>query len=98
MAVEDHIKIWEKAALEGFNRDLATLTARRSALSLEPYLRSIPAKDFVQIIVDEAKKIGQGSETYSPTCQQLYKELGLKVYSRYKVLRKQKLAVLDKVR
>ncbi|KAF2883356.1 hypothetical protein ILUMI_22858 [Ignelater luminosus] len=96
-AVDNHIDMWEKEALEGFNRDLATLTARRNALSLEPYIRSIPARDFVQIIVDEAKKIAQGSETYSPTCQQLYKELGLKVYSRYKVLRKQKLAVLDKI-
>ncbi|KAK5641981.1 hypothetical protein RI129_010528 [Pyrocoelia pectoralis] len=90
-------QVWEKDALNGFNRDLLSLTARRNVLSLEPYLRVMPNKEFVQIIVEEAKKIAQGSETYSPTCQQLYKELGSKVYMRYKVLQKQKMGVLDKI-
>ncbi|KAB0793054.1 hypothetical protein PPYR_12674 [Photinus pyralis] len=96
-AFDDLIKTWEKAALDGFNRDLLSVTARRQVFSLEPYLRVIPSREFVQIIVEEAKKIAQGSETYSPTCQQLYKELGLKVYLRYRVLQKQKTGVLDKI-
>lgn len=60
-------------------------------------MRCIPAKDFVKIIVEEAKKIALGSETYSPTVNLLYRDLGHKVYARYKVLRKQKTGVLHKV-
>lgn len=93
----EHIELWEKSASEAFNRDLATLSAKRSPLNLEPYMRSIPTKDFVRIIVEEAKKLAQGSETYSPTVNLLNKDLGMKVYARYKVLRKQKTGVLDKV-
>lgn len=97
-AFDDHIELWEKAASEAFSRDLATLAAQRNPLNLEPYMRCIPMKDFVQIIVEEAKKIAQGSETYSPTVNLLNKDLGTKVYARYKVLHKQKTGVLDKVR
>lgn len=94
---DEHVALWENAALEGFNRDLATLTAQRNALSMEPYMRCIPTKDFVKIIVEEAKNIALGSETYSPTVGFLYKDLGSKVYARYKILRKQKSGVLEKV-
>ncbi|KAF5291408.1 hypothetical protein FQR65_LT01718 [Abscondita terminalis] len=96
-AFEELIGSWEKAASDGLHRDLMSLTARRNILTLEPYLRLLPAKDLVQIIVDEAKKIAEGSETYSPTCIQLYKELGMKVYTRYQILQKQKSGVLDKI-
>lgn len=89
--------MWQKAALTAFNRDLTTLTAQRSPLNYEMYMRCLPAKDFVTIIIDEAKKMAEGSETYSPTVNHLYKDLGNKVYARYKVLRKQKTGVLDKV-
>ncbi|CAG9865430.1 unnamed protein product [Phyllotreta striolata] len=96
-SLEELYKTWETEALKAFNRDLATLSAQRSAISMEPYIRSIPAKDCVSIIVEEAKKIAHGSETYSPTVNMLYKDLGSKVYARYKILRKQKSGVLNKI-
>ncbi|XP_022917116.2 DNA-directed RNA polymerase, mitochondrial [Onthophagus taurus] len=91
------IKSWEIDALLGFNRDLATLSAKRHYLNLEPYLRSIPNRDFINIIVDEAMLIAQGSETYSPTVRHLHRELGRKVFARYTILRKTKTKVLDKI-
>lgn len=91
------LKTWSQTALEAFNRDLKTLTARKGAITLEPYMRSIPVKDFISIIVDEALKIAQGSETYSPTVNQLHRELGQKVYARFKILQKQETGILDKV-
>lgn len=89
--------MWEKDATKAFNRDLMVLSAKRSALNMEPYLRCIPVKDFVSIIVEEAKKMSQGSETYSPTVTMLYRELGHKVYARYRVLNKEKTGVLNKI-
>lgn len=91
------INIWKEEALTAFNRDLNALTAKRGCLTLEPYMRSIPVKDFITIIIEEAVKIAQGSETYSPTVHQLYKDLGGKVYQRFRMLQKQKCGVLDKV-
>jgi DNA-directed RNA polymerase len=96
-SMNDHVKHWEETAAKAFNRDLSALAAQRSPLNYEPYMRSIPMKDFVTIIVNEAKQIAEGSETYSPTVNQLYRNLGYKVYMRYKMLRKQKTGVLDKV-
>ncbi|KAJ3645908.1 hypothetical protein Zmor_023531 [Zophobas morio] len=93
----EHVKNWEETAAKAFNRDLSALAAQRSPLNYEPFLRSIPVKDFVTIIVSEAKQLAEGSETYSPTVNQLHKQLGHKVYSRYKMLRKQKTGVMDKV-
>ncbi|CAH1964297.1 unnamed protein product [Acanthoscelides obtectus] len=95
--LDEHYKMWEESALLAFYRDLQTLSAQRSAMNLEPYLRCIPVKYIVAIIVDEAKRIAQGSETYSPTVKMLYQDLGNKVYARYTVLRKQKTGVLDKI-
>lgn len=95
--LSDHYKNWEEAATKAFIRDLSALTAQRSPLSYEPFMRSIPIKDFVTIIVDEAKKLANGSETFSPVTGQLHRELGSKVYERYILLRKQKTGVLDKV-
>lgn len=91
------LNVWREEALTAFNRDLNALTARRGSLTLEPYMRCIPVKDFITIIVEEAIKIAQGSETYSPTVHQLYRDLGYKVYEKFRILRKQKCGVLEKV-
>lgn len=93
----EQLKAWEEAALKAFNRDLFALMSRRSSLNMEPFFRSIPPKEFIAIITEEAVKLAQGSETYSPTVNQLYRELGSKVYLRYKVLTKQRTGALDKV-
>ncbi|EFA08534.1 DNA-directed RNA polymerase, mitochondrial [Tribolium castaneum] len=95
--MNQHIRDWEETAAKAFNRDLSALAAQKSPLNPEIYMRSIPLKDFVTILVNEAKQIAEGSETYSPTVNQLYRDLGSKVYARYKILRKQKTGVLDKV-
>lgn len=89
--------MWEKDATAAFIRDLAALNAKRSVMNMEPYLRCIPIKEFVSIIVEEAKRISQGSETYSPTVNQLHRELGSRVYARFKVLNKDKSGVIKKI-
>lgn len=89
--------MWENEATQAFNRDLSVLAAKRNPLNMEPFLRCIPIKDFVSIIVEEAKKISEGSETYSPSVTMLYGNLGNKVYARYKVLNKEKTGVLKKI-
>lgn len=66
-------------------------------MNMEPYLRCIPIKDFVAIIIEEAKKIAEGSETYSPTVTMLYKDLGHRVYARYRIFNKDKTGTIKKI-
>lgn len=47
--------------------------------------------------IQEIRKLAEGSETYSPTVSQLYRELGAKVLSRYQVLYKKDKGILEKV-
>ncbi|GJQ79965.1 hypothetical protein Trydic_g9443 [Trypoxylus dichotomus] len=96
-AFDDHIKMWEEIGLDAFNRNLVGLSATKLGNKLEPFMRSIPVKDFVSIMIDEAKVLAQGSETYSPTVGLLYRDLGNRVYARFKVLYKEKTEVLDKI-
>ncbi|XP_066139814.1 DNA-directed RNA polymerase, mitochondrial [Euwallacea fornicatus] len=93
--LEEQYKSWAESTQEAFKRDLASTSAKKHALTLEPYLRCVPSSDVVEIIVQEAKRIAQGSETYSPEVHLLHKMLGTKLYMRYKVVRKQKTGVLD---
>lgn len=96
--LEEHYKLWEQSALTAFQRDLSALSAKRNPLNMEPFLRCLPIKDYITIIIEEAKIIAQGSETYSPTVNMLYKDLGAKVYNKYLVLLKEKSGVLDKIK
>lgn len=98
--LERHRKLWLESAEKAVSRDLAALAARGIGGPLrfmDAYMRSIPAKDLVDILVTEAERIAQGSETYSPTTTQLYRDLGLKVWSRYRVLRRLRTGVQDSV-
>ncbi|XP_066246589.1 DNA-directed RNA polymerase, mitochondrial [Euwallacea similis] len=95
LRLEEHYKSWAESTQEAFKRDLASVSAKKHALTLEPYLRCVPSSDIVEIIVQEAKRIAQGSETYSPEVHLLHKMLGAKLYMRYKIVRKQKTGVLD---
>ncbi|XP_076275662.1 mitochondrial RNA polymerase isoform X2 [Rhynchophorus ferrugineus] len=92
-----HYNMWRKDAEEAFHRDLATLTAKRRPISLEPYIRCLPVKEFIDIILEEAKRLSYGSETYSPEVSLLYRILGQRVYARYINRLKQKGGVLEKI-
>lgn len=96
--LEELHKSWRVAATEGFKRNLWGLMHQKGNLNQDIYLKCIPIEDFVSIIVNEAKKLSQGSETFSPTVAMLYNELGSQVYRRYLVLKRKNTEVLDKVR
>lgn len=95
--VEELHKNWTEAATEAFKRNLWGLSNEKSAINQDVFMKIIPIEDFVTIIVDEAKKLSHGSETYSPTVNMLYRDLGNKVYRRYMVLKRKNTGVLDKI-
>ncbi|XP_044740282.1 DNA-directed RNA polymerase, mitochondrial [Chrysoperla carnea] len=95
---------WTKVIKTSISRDLQALQSQTQATggargtpSLHECLHALPIDDLVQIVLQEVRKVSEGSETYSPTLSQLYREIGQVVHSRYQVKLKQSNGVLDKV-
>lgn len=99
--LDNVLENWKNVAFTSFKRDLEALTAQprmgTKTLALDPYLRCLPVDDYILVILNEVRRLAEGSETYSPTVNQLYRELGSRVYARYQVQRKIKDGVLKKV-
>lgn len=95
-------KEWRKAVLETYYRNVKALRAHHHFRSFRhvnifPYLKVLDPQDYVEIIMQEIRKLAEGSETYSPTTNQLYRELGSQVKSRYEIKYKITTGILDKV-
>lgn len=99
--VEELQKSWHDVIVHSFHRDLNTLRFHESAKSrgnqnLLPYLRALEVDDYADIVIRETRNLAEGSETYSPTINQLYKSLGQKVELRYHTESKKRSGVLQK--
>lgn len=68
------------------------------AIGLYPYLRALDADDYVEILMNEARMLTEGSESFSPTVGALYKRIGIKVQSKYYLERKKRDGILSKTR
>ncbi|PSN42978.1 hypothetical protein C0J52_13214 [Blattella germanica] len=95
-------KEWRRTIQESYYRDVKTLRAQHNFrayrnINLYPYLKVLDPQDYIEIIMQEIRKLAEGSETYSPTTHQLYRNLGNKVRSRYEVKFKSNSGILDKV-
>lgn len=99
--VEELQKSWNETVMMSFNRDLNTMryqetTKARGNQNLLPYLRALDIEDYAAIILREIRSLAEGSETYSPTVSQLYKNLGNKVELLYHMEVKKRNGILQK--
>lgn len=86
--IEELKKTWREKIISSFNRDLNSLRHIESSRSrgepnLLPYLRALEVEEYAEIILHEIRYLAGGSETYSPTVAQLFRNLGNKVQTRY---------------
>ncbi|XP_026844287.1 DNA-directed RNA polymerase, mitochondrial [Drosophila persimilis] len=93
---------WRKQISTAIVRDLNTLRAQvrfkpHGYMNYYTYLKSLDTAHFADILIKELYKLGEGSETFSPTVGQLYKELGEKVQQRYQIEQKKHNGTLEKV-
>lgn len=80
--------LWRSQIRFAFCRDLNTLKAQthskgNRAINLLPYLRALTVEQYADIVVQEIRLLAEGSETFSYTVGQLYKQLGTKVQARF---------------
>lgn len=100
--IEELYTIWRSDIKLAVNRDLNTLRAQirynsQGNMSYYTYLKSLDSGQYADILLKEIRMLAEGSETYSPTVGQLYKNLGMKVQQRYQIDQKKRNGILEKV-
>ncbi|XP_021914450.1 DNA-directed RNA polymerase, mitochondrial isoform X2 [Zootermopsis nevadensis] len=93
---------WRKTISDAYHRDLRALRVQHHYrafrhINLYPYLKVLDPEDYIEIILQEIRKLAEGSETFSPTTGQLYRELGSQVRARYEVKFKSNSGISKKV-
>lgn len=93
---------WRKHISAAIVRDLNTLRAQvrfkpHGFMNFYTYLKVLDTSHFTDILIKEIYKLADGSETFSPTVGQLYKELGQKVQHCYQIELKKHNGTLEKI-
>uniref|UniRef100_A0A1B6DWP1 DNA-directed RNA polymerase n=1 Tax=Clastoptera arizonana TaxID=38151 RepID=A0A1B6DWP1_9HEMI len=65
-------------------------------ISIYPYLKVLDIQQYKEIVLQELRKLAEGSETFSPSTNQLYHELGHQVRSRYIIKYKKTNGIMGK--
>ncbi|KAL5280867.1 POLRMT family protein [Megaselia abdita] len=102
MKFEELQNLWRSQIINALNRDLNTLRAQsrfkpQGYMTYYSYLKTLDVPHYADIVLREIRHLAEGSETYSPTVGQLYKELGQKVHTKYLIEQSKKNGVLEKV-
>jgi len=79
---------WKETIRIAISRDLESIRAQHNCLksyrnvNIYPYLRVLSTEQYVDIIIQEVRKLAEGSETFSPTIHMLYRNLANQVKLR----------------
>ncbi|XP_066992363.2 DNA-directed RNA polymerase, mitochondrial [Anabrus simplex] len=101
--LDETLEIWRKAIGEAFQRDIEVLRVQHQSfksyghINLYPYLKVLDPSQYTELILQEIRKLAEGSETFSPTVSQLHRSLGLLVRNRYLVKYKKDVNILTKI-
>ncbi|XP_055917453.1 DNA-directed RNA polymerase, mitochondrial [Eupeodes corollae] len=100
--MEELYTLWKSQIDAAVKRDLNTLRAQirynsHGNMTYYTYLKILDSGQYVDILLKEIRMLAEGSETYSPTVGQLYKNLGMKVQQRYQIEQQKRNGILEKV-
>lgn len=92
---------WRTEICNAIKRNMGLHTNKMNAksakyLNIFPYVNLLKPEQYADIMIEELKWMGEGSETYTPTTLQLYKRIGEKVLLRYKCEARKKNGIIDK--
>lgn len=79
---------WKETVHNAITRELESIRAQHNYLksyrnvNIYPYLRVLNTEQYVDIIIQEVRKLAEGSETFSPTVNMLYRHLANQVRLR----------------
>ncbi|XP_059474955.1 DNA-directed RNA polymerase, mitochondrial [Neocloeon triangulifer] len=94
----EQLGTWKKKAQKAFYRELQSLQQTHNQslkMTIYPFLKILPADDYVDIILREIRNLAEGSESYSNSMHLLYKQLGSEVMGRYQALWKTNAGITE---
>lgn len=99
--IENLFNHWHLIISRSFRRDLNSLQHHYlsrgfNSVNANPYLRTLDAAHFVDILMEEVKYLVKNCMAFTPTTSQLYVDLGKKVLMRYKIEMKVRNGITDK--
>ncbi|XP_046397226.1 DNA-directed RNA polymerase, mitochondrial-like [Ischnura elegans] len=99
------VEEWHKIISKVLHRQLQTLQScfeggkkTNSQIYIYPYLASVEESELVELILQEIQKLAHGSETFSYSTNQLFRDLGGLVLDRYIINWKKRTGVIDMVK
>ncbi|XP_046990509.1 DNA-directed RNA polymerase, mitochondrial [Schistocerca americana] len=101
--LEEAQKSWRKSIHEAFERDVEVLRVRHSAFkayrtpNLYPFLKILDPDEYTEIIMQEIRKLAEGSETFSPTLSVLHKGIAQQVRARCIIKFREKMGIMNKM-
>ncbi|KAL4141406.1 hypothetical protein QTP88_004049 [Uroleucon formosanum] len=102
--LEDLQEKWKETIRNAIARELESIRAQHNCLksyrnvNIYPYLRVLNIEQYVDIIIQEVRKLAEGSETFSPTVNLLYRNLANQVRLRYQIKYKKNTKILEKIK
>lgn len=86
--LDNLLKQWHKQIRITFEHNVKLaqhkmLLRKSGRVDIFPYLLSLKSDEYANILIDELKRLGEGSETYTQTVISLYGRLGEQVLQRY---------------
>jgi hypothetical protein len=96
-------KSWTQTLTDVFRNELSTLESqivamnRQHCINLLPYLQVLSIPEYVEIMMQEVRRLGEGSESFSLSTRAMAKQLGSNVMTRYFVKRKVDTGELRKI-
>ncbi|BES94363.1 Probable Hypothetical protein polymerase III subunit RPC6 [Nesidiocoris tenuis] len=102
--LENVMRSWEQCITAALNREISSMNAQHKSfrfsyvqLNLYPYLVVLDKKHYKEIIMQEIRKLAEGSETFSPVSAMLHRSVGHQVRQRYIVKTKKESGMLEKM-
>ncbi|CAI9740619.1 DNA-directed RNA polymerase, mitochondrial [Octopus vulgaris] len=83
--LEKLLSKWKGDLEAGFKRKINIYENKKyeNSMTLYPYLKLFPVKDYVNIMLREAQRLASDSEAFSPSLNFLWLRMGNKVYYRF---------------
>ncbi|CAG0915286.1 unnamed protein product [Notodromas monacha] len=94
---------WEETLREVFRKEMEALelqvlaSRRQRCITILPYLQCLEQDEFVDLMMQEIRRLSEGSETYTPSTRMMNKQLGQFVMNKYMLKRRSNSGVIGKL-
>lgn len=99
--IDELFKEWRPVLLQAFERTVSIAQHKMNnkspgRVNIYPYMKLMKPEHYVDIMLQELKNLGEGSDVFTPMTLILYKRLGMRVHARYRLEQRYETGIADK--